>query len=744
MSVQATLPPRQGRPLQEVLGKEIPVAELVHDVTFAGRFCAGKVVITPTRVLVTEADEVVKELTIASATKFATKSLVGSGQLEAVVDQDLVALARFNMRQMPHFANAVKYLNKIAAGEETPFYQNVEEKACPKCGRVYPDESRICPACVNKVQIVKRLMAMARPHMKLIVVVMLLFWVSNGVRLIEPQLFRMLIDGVIKPRNQNTMLLLYYVGLIFLTMMVSTATGMVRGLVMTNLSARLGQDLRNMVYGKIQALSLNYLSKRKTGDLMNRVNGDTGTIQTFIQQQLADAINEGLMLIGVGVILFAIDWELALFVIAPAPLVMLIMSRTHAMFRHMYHRQWRFWDRTNSLLLDILSGMRVVKAFGQENREIKRFTTYSRRFADISASNERTFNTFFPLMGFAMGIGAHLLNWKGGIQVWHGEMQVGELVQYGAYASMIWQPLRFFTFIPRWFTQAMTAAERVFEVLDEQPDVEDKPNAKQHKINGRVEFENVTFGYRTYEPVLHNINITVEPGEMIGLVGHSGAGKSTFINLVCRFYDPDEGSIRIDGVDLRDIAQNALRGQIGVVLQEPFLFSGTVYENIAYAKPNASASEIIRAAKIANAHDFIMRFRDGYDTKVGEKGQRLSGGERQRISIARAILHDPRILILDEATASVDSDTEQLIQEALGRLVKNRTTFAIAHRLSTLRNANRLLVFEKGRIAETGTHEELYQQKGIYHRLVNAQMELFKMRETNLAEPQGEGNNGKP
>jgi len=237
--------------------------------------------------------------------------------------------------------------------------------------------------------------------------------------------------------------------------------------------------------------------------------------------------------------------------------------------------------------------------------------------------------------------------------------------------------------------------------------------------------------------VLHDINLTVEPGEMIGLVGHSGAGKSTLINLVARFYDPDEGQILIDGVDLKEIAQSDLRAQIGVVLQEPFLFSGTIYENITYSKPDATPEEVIRAAKIANAHDFILRFRDGYDTKVGERGHRLSGGERQRISIARAILHDPRILILDEATASVDTETEQLIQEALGRLVKDRTTFAIAHRLSTLRNANRLLVLDKGRIAEQGTHEELYEQQGIYHQLVNAQIQLFKVREATIGSAAG-------
>lgn len=306
---------------------------------------------------------------------------------------------------------------------------------------------------------------------------------------------------------------------------------------------------------------------------------------------------------------------------------------------------------------------------------------------------------------------------------------MGELIQFSAYAGLIYGPLQFMSFVPRWFHQAMTAAERLFEIVDEVPAIQDSPHAQSlPQLEGDIRLEDVTFGYRPHEPVLKRINLHIKAGEMIGLVGHSGAGKSTLINLINRFYDVNEGAIYIDGIDVRDLVQTDLRHQVGVVLQESFLFAGTIYENIAYAKPGASVEEVIRAAKIANAHEFVVKFADGYDTRVGERGQRLSGGERQRIAIARAVLHNPRILILDEATSSVDSQTEQQIQEALQRLIAGRTTIAIAHRLSTLKDADRIAVLDHGELVELGTHQELLRQRGYYYRLVQAQKEMNRMR----------------
>ncbi|MYE88151.1 ABC transporter ATP-binding protein, partial [Candidatus Poribacteria bacterium] len=428
------------------------------------------------------------------------------------------------------------------------------------------------------------------------------------------------------------------------------------------------------------------------------------------------------------VILFWMHWQLTLCMLLPVPFIIIWGRLFWRRMRRIFNKHGQSWAHLSARLNEAFAGIHVVKAFAQEMREIGDFEKKNTDLMRISRRTARHWLVFFAVTSFLTGCGGIIIWLVGGSDMLRGNLTLGTLTAFSGYMWQVYGPLEWLSRVNSWMTRAFAGAERIFEVIDASPEAYDDPEATAiAEIQGRVTFKDVTFGYDKSKPVLHEVDLDVAPGEMVGLVGKSGVGKTTTVNLIARFYDVDRGAIEIDGVDVRNLRLEDLRRQIGIVLQEPFLFSGTIAENIGYGNPGATFEEIMQAAQAANAHDFIVGKADGYDTNVGERGNNLSGGEKQRVSIARAILHNPRILILDEATSSVDVETEKEIQEAVARLVKNRTTFAIAHRLSTLRNANRLVVLDAGRIVEVGTHSELMKKQGVFYDLVELQQQTSEI-----------------
>lgn len=707
------------------------LAAVTVDVDDNMHFGRGALVLTSRRLLALGTEACWADWQLRPELGLRLSDHAGVSTLELHDGSQRLALWRFTLGHNPQALRLVKHFEWIQSpreGEDGP-----EEDEPAQWGQ----ESPAPPS----TWVLLRLWQFARPYRMQLLAGFGLTLASTGATLVPPYLSIPLMDDILIPFQNGQHIDSTHVALYLLGLLAAAVTGWGLGWARTYLlalvSERIGSDLRTTTFDHLLQLSLDYFGGKRTGDLMARIGSETDRICVFLSLHALDFATDVLMILMTAVILFSINPWLALVTLVPLPFIGWMIHLVRDRLRTGFEKIDRVWSEVTNVLADTIPGIRVVKAFAQEKREAQRFRDANVRNLEVNDRLNKTWSLFSPTVSLLTEMGL-LVVWAFGIwQVSRSQITVGVLTAFIAYIGRFYGRLDSMSRIVSVTQKAAAGAKRIFDILDHSSNVpEPAQPVPLGRPQGLLELSRLGFRYGN-RSVIRGLDLSIQPGEMIGLVGHSGSGKSTLVNLICRFYDVTDGAIKLDGTDIRRFKVQDYRRHIGLVLQEPFLFFGTVAENIAYGRPDASREEIVAAARAAHAHEFILRLPHGYDSLVGERGQGLSGGERQRISIARALLIDPRILILDEATSSVDTETEKEIQKALDNLVQGRTTIAIAHRLSTLRKADRLVVMDRGRVVEVGPHEELMARQGAYWRLYEAQARRVE-------EGESEGNAGVP
>ncbi len=738
------LPPLIERKLKQILGaREQVLVQVSSDLSSRALFEESWLVVTDRRILNFEAKAGQKpridlDLAISSVTKSYTRPMVGGGALIAETRKQHYRVLLFSNSLSERFAHLAKGIRDLAKGRKLDLPDDLPSARCNRCGRLVPRRQERCPFCIRYFEALRRILVYLKPYAWLSVLAVLVTSIATLTQLIPPLITRNIIDVAIPGKNISRLAWLVIgfgaVNLVYAVLVVFNNR------LLAWLGGRVGTDIRSQVFQAVERLTLTFFDRRHLGHIMSRVVNDSGQLQHFLIDGFPYIFQNIITLAGIIIILASYSPILTLLIMIPVPFIFVGQFVFWRVARSINHKWWNQYSLLNQRLGESISGVRVVKAFFQEQREIGRFDKQNQRLFKAQFVADSFWGMFNPGMQFFVSSGILIVWYVGGQKAMNQTMSIGTLVAFISYLWMFYGPLQWFNLVNNWMSQAFAGAERIFETMDTQAEVYEPPDAKPlPTIRGSIEFKKVTFAYEKGKQALNNVSFKIKPGEMIGFVGKSGSGKTTLLGLLCRFYVPDEGEILVDGIPINQIRLEDLRRHFGLVLQDPFLFGSSIYENISYSRSDSKIEEVLLAARAANAHDFIMTKPDAYDTRVGERGNRLSGGEKQRISIARAILHDPRVLILDEATSSVDSETESKIQQALDRLVSQRTTLVSAHRLSTLRNADRIFVMEEGRIAEIGSHKQLMARRGKYFRIVKAQEKMWRKGKKNLSLAGGKG-----